>query len=201
MKIAIVSGSHREKSESLRVSQYFKHCLENLNIDSKILSLENNPIPLWTSEAWNPKSAFTKTFKPYSDALLQADGLIFVVPEWNGMVTPSFKNFLLLCHKNEIAHKPALITAVSSGRGGSYPISELRMSGYKNNRVCYIPEHLIIRNVTKMFQDYSKSASEEESYIRKRIDFTLDILIAYTESLKPMRENKNLIDANYPNGM
>jgi hypothetical protein len=39
-----------------------------------------------------------------------------------------------------------LIIAVSGGAGGgAYPVAELRMSSYKNSRICYLPEHLIVR--------------------------------------------------------
>ena len=37
--------------------------------------------------------------------------------------------------------------AVSASDGGAYVIAELRMSSYKNNRLCWIPEHLIARQV------------------------------------------------------
>ena len=70
-----------------------------------------------------------------------------IAPEWHGQVPAGLKNFFLICGRAEVGHKPALITTVSSGDGGAYPVAELRMSSYKNNRICYIPEQLIIRNV------------------------------------------------------
>ena len=63
------------------------------------------------------------------------------------MVPAGLKNFFLCFGRNELAHKPGLIVGVSSADGGVYPVAELRMSSYKNSRICYIPEQLIVRNV------------------------------------------------------
>ncbi len=64
-------------------------------------------------------------------------------------VPAGLKNFFLMFSRFELGHKPAMIVAVSSGDGGAYPVAELRMSSYKNNRICYIPEQLNLRNVEK----------------------------------------------------
>ena len=42
-----------------------------------------------------------------------------------------------------MAHKPGLIVTVSAGLGGSYPVTELRISSHKNTRLCYIPDHVL----------------------------------------------------------
>ena len=64
------------------------------------------------------------------------------------MVPAALKNFFLLwAATGELSHKPALPCAVSAGEGGAYVISELRMSSYKNNRLCWLPEQLIARQV------------------------------------------------------
>ena len=59
------------------------------------------------------------------------------------MAPAGLKNFFLLAGST-LAHKPAMIVGVSSGRGGRYPIAELRSSSYKNTKVVYVPDHLYI---------------------------------------------------------
>ncbi|OCA54494.1 hypothetical protein [Photorhabdus namnaonensis] len=44
------------------------------------------------------------------------------------------KNLLLLCSDNELIHKPALPVSISAENGDTFCISELRSSGYKNNK-------------------------------------------------------------------
>ena len=104
--------------------------------------------------------------------------------------------------KHELSHKPALIVGISSVDGGAYPVAELRMSSYKNNRLCYIPEHLIIRNVESVLNDDpSKNNSETDGYFRERIDWCLGILKEYAVALKQVRESGVTKTDKFTNGM
>ena len=133
--------------------------------------------------------------------LQRADAFVFVIPEWNGMAPSGVKNFLQFCRAIDLAHKPALLVGVSSGMGGLYPLTELRISSFKNNRICYIPEQVVIRDADEMLVDFNVPAGEKDTYIRSRIDFTLQVLLAYTKALKGMREVATLSHPKYPFGM
>ena len=88
------------------------------------------------------------------------------------MVPSAVKNFFLLCSAQELGHKPGLIVSISSSRNGAYPVAELRMSSFKNNRLLYIPEHLILRDVEKMFNP-GEPGLEDDIYYRQRLDYCL----------------------------
>ena len=110
------------------------------------------------------------------------------------------KNLFLYCSPKDVVHKPGLIVGVSSSRGGSYPIDELRHRSYKNSRICYIPEHLLVREAEKMFVG-DTAADKDDEYLRGRADFALRNLLTSATALKPAREGGVLFDKNYPNGM
>ena len=153
MKIAIVAGSHRREAESARVAGYVEQQLQKMGIgDTYLLSLSGNPLPLWDEDVWSGDDKWTSLWGPISKELKNSDGLVVVAPEWSGMVPPGLKNFFLLCGADVLAHKPGLIVTVSAGTGGSYPVTELRISSYKNTRLCYIPDHVIVRNVGHMLR-------------------------------------------------
>ena len=102
----------------------------------------------------------------------------------------------------ELGHKPALITAVSSADGGAYPVAELRMSSYKNNRLCYIPEQLILRNIEKVLNEKAEdNDADADSYFKERISWALGILRGYTVALKSMRETTQIHHDKFGNGM
>ena len=125
-----------------------------------------------------------------------------ISPEWHGQVPSGLKNFFLLFSQAELGHKPALLVAVSSGDGGAYPIAELRMSSYKNNRICYIPEHLIVRKVEKILNERTDDNDESsDAYYRERINWALKILLGYTTALKPMRDTTQLTHDKFGFGM
>ena len=89
---------------------------------------------------------------------------------------------------------------VSSGIGGAYPISELRASGYKNCRLCYLPEHLIIRQVEQVL-NAGAALEGSDQRIRARIDYALDILCQYGVALAPVRANISFANPDFANGM
>lgn len=185
MKVVIVSGSHRKESESFRISEFIKNSMKLYTSNVEIIDLSESDIPFWDSGVWAGEEIWKEKWNPLKQKLQQADGFVFVSPEWNGMVPSKLKNLLLLCSDKELGHKAGLIVAVSSSVGGAAPISELRLTGYKNNRICFIPEHLIIRNCTNVLT--SKPAQEfleSDTYMRKRIAFTLDVFIKYCGALK-----------------
>ena len=189
MKIGIIIGSHRENSESGRVGAYLAAQWAKLDLgQSVIISLEGNPLPLWDPSAWNGESDLSKQMQPYKEKLSACDGFVVISPEWSGMVPAALKNFFLLCSAQELAHKPALIVGVSSGRGGTYPVTELRTSSYKNTKICYIPEHIIIRDVNNMLKG-DVPQNEEDGFIRERIDFALTLLLEYCKALVNVRKS------------
>ena len=78
---------------------------------------------------------------------------------------------------------------------------ELRTNSFKNNKICYIPEQVVIRDVAEKFVDYDTPVNEQDRYIRSRIDFTLQVLLAYTRALKKMRSVATLSHPDHPFGM
>lgn len=204
MKISIISGSHREQAQSLKVARFVENTLlEKTPCDATWLySLSNNPLPLWDEGIWEGDEAWQQRLAPISQELSTSDGFVIISPEWHGQVPAGLKNFFLLWGKGELAHKPAMIVTVSSADGGAYPVAELRMSSYKNNRICYIPEHVIVRNVEAVLNDDpADNNSDADAYFRSRFEWSLNILTAYAKALKPLRESGVTATEEFRNGM
>ncbi|UCB55556.1 MAG: NAD(P)H-dependent oxidoreductase [Thiotrichales bacterium] len=203
MKIAIISGSHRDPSQSEKVARYVEQTLQQeQGVDTWLYTLANNPLPLWDQSLWEDNAEWNERLAPIRDRLTSSDGFIIVSPEWHGQVPAGLKNFFLLFNRFELGHKPAMIVTVSSADGGSYPVAELRMSSYKNNRICYIPEHVIVRNVEKVLNDKAEDNDQAaDAYFRERISWALAILKGYAQALKPMRESVQVHHDKFGNGM
>ena len=198
MKISIISASHRINSQSKKIQGFLHKNLSIINskLDVFCLDLGEVLLPLWSPEK-KGKGIWRETWNSISDNLNKSDGFILVVPEYGGMATPAAKNIFLLCGSGEFAHKPGLIVSVSSGNGGAYPISELRMSSYKNTHIMWIPENIIIRNV----EEFNPGAHGDSipKWLDNRIDYVLKLLLAYALNMKPLREIVNRKD--FGNGM
>lgn len=197
LNIALVAGSSRNNSQSGKVARAMRQRLIELghtsHESSSVIDLGLAPLPLWPAEDTGP-------WNLYRQQLAAADALVIIAPEWNGMACPAIKNFFIYASKAELAHKPGLLVGVSSGIGGAYPIAELRASSYKNCRLCYLPEHLIVRQVEKVLNG-PQAADEADERIRGRIDYALDVLVRYGQALQPVREAISFDNPAFANGM
>lgn len=180
--IVLLSGSNRFNSQSIKVAHYLRERLEALELcdSSELIDLASSPLPLW------PEEDTQKAWSAQQSTLKKATALIVISPEWNGMACPAMKNFFLYAGLSELGHKPALLVGVSAGLGGAYPITELRASSYKNSRILYLPEQLIIRNVESMFNSECPS-DENDMRIRARADWVLHVLCQYNDALRTIR--------------
>ncbi len=203
MKISIISGSHREHSQSMKVAKVIQSILlSGICQEVNVISLANNPLPLWDVGVWDAEPKWQEMLTPYREQLSSSDAFVIISPEWHGQVPAGLKNFFLLFSKNELGHKPAMIVTVSSGDGGSYPVAELRMSSYKNNRLCYIPEQVIIRHVEQVLNESSTDNNEKsDSFYRERLEWTLKILAEYGNALAQVRASGATQTDKFNNGM
>jgi len=203
MKITVICGSHREQAQSLKVAGFIQRTLLNGICDATgLVSLANNPLPLWDMGVWEDEKKWKELLDPIREELVTSDAFVVVSPEWHGQVPAGLKNFFLLFGKNELGHKPALIVTVSAGDGGAYPVAELRMSSYKNSRLCYIPEQVIVRHVEQVLnEDGTENDERSDSYYRARIPWALNILKEYAVALQQVRASGATLTDTFNNGM
>jgi len=202
-KITIISGSQRQNSQSLKVARFFQHSIETQIAGTAVhvIDLAANPLPLWDEDFWQSAERWQTAWGPVAAELQASDGFVIVAPEWHGMVPPALKNFFVLASSRELGHKPGLLVAVSASRGGSYPIAELKLSSNKNNRLVYVPDHVIVRDVKNVLNDGAEPASEEDRLIRERIAYSVKLLGAYASALIAVRESGLIDYKTYPFGM
>ena len=199
MNISIISASHRNNSQSKKISDLLKINLIKINSNLDIFSLDlaKSSLPFWSPEKKGGEGIWGETWASISSSLNESDAFILVVPEYGGMATPAAKNIFLLCGNGELSHKPGLIVSVSSGNGGAYPIAELRSSSYKNTHIMWIPENIIIRNV----EEFNPGAHGDNipEWLDNRIDYVLKLFLAYSSNMRPLRGIVNRKD--FGNGM
>ncbi len=205
MKYAILIGSHRPDSQSTKVGRYVEARIKNRDegAETYVLDMRKNPLPLWQETYWEKGSDLQQEVNPHVDPIKDCDAIVVVAPEWSGMVPAGLKNLFLYLSPEHVGHKPGLIVTVSAGTGGSYPVNELRISSYKNTRICYIPDHVIVTHVNDRLNNHSvEGENDKDDYIKRRIEFSLDSLDAYSSAMTTMRKNTdNLFDEDFPYGM
>ncbi|TGN00213.1 NADPH-dependent FMN reductase [Leptospira dzoumogneensis] len=200
MKIGIIVGSQQKESQSSKVGEFLNSKLKEMSVETWTLDLGKNPLPLYDSTQTGDNQVWTGFWKPIDENLKSSEGFVIITPEYGGMASPAIKNFFLHAGLVQLGHKPGLLVSVSSGRGGAFPINEMRASSYKNTKICYIPEQLIFRDVEHLING-GEPVSPEDSFIRERSGFALKILVAYADVLSEIRESGVVQDPRFKNGM
>lgn len=195
MNICIISGSSRQQSSSLNVSKYVKSQFEALgqDIELSIFNLADHDLPMWT------ETTDVSQYSELKSQLEQADGFVFVVPEWHGMAPPAVKNLFFL-FGGVFRHKPAYLIGISSGTGGRYPLQEMRMSTYKNSFINYIPVNAVIDRVNKVISEQGEYVAETE-FVRNRVDEGVKLLAEYTKAFTTIRQSEIVTEKRFPNGV
>ncbi len=191
MNLIIISASQRKDSQSVKVAQYIAEFVTGYEKVTHFELCQYN-LPLWdgTQEG---KSAQQSDWPFLNEQINKADAFIMITPEWGGMASPLLKNILLMCSSQDTAHKPVLLVGISSGISGVYPIAELRMNAFKNNKLVAIPDHLVLRNVEEILNDDNDAElTERDIQVRHRIGYSLHVLYHYSKSLQALRTNLSI---------
>jgi NAD(P)H-dependent FMN reductase len=204
MNLVIISASQRTQSQSVKVAEYIAESVTGYEKVTHFELCQYN-LPLWDGTQVG-KSSEQSDWPLLNEEIRQADAFVMITPEWSGMASPLLKNLLLMCSGQDTAHKPVLLVAISAGVSGAYPIAELRMNAFKNNKLVAIPDHLIIRSVGEILNcDSHSKLSNKDNNIRDRICYSLHTLYNYSESLRALRTNLSIRpyknEERYTNGM
>jgi NAD(P)H-dependent FMN reductase len=130
-RICVVSSSVRKGRGSHRAALYIRNLLkEKYSVDAEILDLLEYNFPLFEERLEFLESPSPETVN-FAEKVRNADGVILVVPEYNGGYPASVKNIIDLL-TDEWRKKPVAFVVVSNGPfAGSQVIFSLQFSLWK----------------------------------------------------------------------
>ncbi len=180
--IAIVSASIRTGRNSHRMALFFKNYLEENNLaEPEILDLAAYNFPLFEERLRFLPSPPAGAIE-FAERIKSAQGIIIVVPEYNGGYPASLKNAIDLL-TDEWKHKPVALVAVSDGPfGGTQVIGQLQFVLWKMGAYT-IPARFQVANVTAAFDEKGMPV-EKQSADKRASSFIGELLecIAYKNS-------------------
>lgn len=92
--IVIISGTNRPGSNTRKVTARVESSYKALGVKTQVLDLAELPPEIFAPTSYAEKPA---GFKKFTDAILAADGVVIVTPEYNGGVPGVLKYFLAAC--------------------------------------------------------------------------------------------------------
>ncbi|MCJ8300231.1 MAG: NAD(P)H-dependent oxidoreductase [Pseudomonadales bacterium] len=209
MIILLVSSSQRENSKSIQVAKYLHtyilHHMES--VDTSILDLSLYPSLLDHYGTCRADSALlAKNKDQVLSQLYACDAVVFIAPEWGGMLPPALVNLLLLTANGSasglpLGHKPAFAIGISASAGGSNPISLLKGYAAKNSHLTWLPLHAIIQNVGDFLEhEWAPNLDNRFSQVQSRLLVGLKSLAIYSSRLAAVREELVTLSKVHPFG-
>ena len=182
--ILVVSGSTQPDGQSHKVTGHIAGRLRARGAAARTVNLHELNPPYF---GHHRDPAWQERWRPVESDLPKVSGLVLVAPEYNGSASPALFSFMHYVG-DHLAHKPVLPVGVSAGRGGAYPLANLRQNGFKDPGYVMVPADVIVSHVHRLFNGSGtdESAAEEEREVRLRIDKALDVLLAYAAALEKL---------------
>lgn len=133
MKIVIVVGTNRVGSMSKNIAQYLERLYLAEGVSVTVLDLSEMP-----AEWLNPdiyKKPKPQSFIEFHSPITEADGIVFVVPEYNGSFPGALKFYIdLWSYPDDFTNRCVAFVGISSNQWGALrPIEQLQgVFGYRN---------------------------------------------------------------------
>ncbi len=174
MKFKIISSTDRPASKSLEVSNYILSLYQKEGIETSIASLEDFPMQDVVGGRYGDDIPSIKEFR---DPILNADALLFVIPEYNGGFPGVLKVFIdYLPFPGAFEHLPMAFVGVAAGAFGALrAVEQFQMVANYRNSIQF-PERVFINRVSSEFDPEAGLKNEFqqkllEAQTRNFIDF------------------------------
>lgn len=141
--ITVVSGTNRPGSNTRKIAVLIREMLEGTGEEVTLLDLAELPTEIFDHSSYASKPG---SFATFQGQILKTNGLLTVVPEYNGSFPGVLKYFIdMLSFPESLYEKPAAFVGISSGRwGGVRAVEHLEMvfqyrHAHLFGRRCFIP--------------------------------------------------------------
>lgn len=177
--IVILSGTNRPGSNTRKVTARIEVGYKALGVKTLVLDLAELPPEIYAPTSYAEKPA---SFKKFTDAILAADGLVVVTPEYNGGVPGVLKYFIdMLPFPESFEQRPVCFVGLAAGIWGALrPVEQLQaIFGYRNALI--YPERVFMPGIGKLLDARGQFASDD---LPKRLDKQAAGFVDFIEKLR-----------------
>lgn len=149
--IQIISSTDRPGSRTLEVAKYVAKLYEELKVPCELMDLAK--LDLKDAVGGDYYKGAQGTFKAAVEKINQADGCVFLVPEYNGSYPGILKLFVdYWQYPKTFENRPMAFIGLGTRWGGLRAVEHLQQAfGYRNAFI--FPHRLFIANVKDNFQN------------------------------------------------
>ena len=176
MKIVIIAGTNRSGSMSKKIALLLQRQYQAENVETEVIDLADLPSTLFVPTIYGKEKP--AEFTHFHDKILSADGLVFVVPEYNGSYPGALKFFIdLWQYPVAFERKCVAFVGLSSNQWGALrPIEHLQgVFGYRN--AWQFNERVFINHIWSRWNDADQTL---RPLVEKEVDYT-ELLLSQTK--------------------
>lgn len=178
LKFAIISGTDRPGSNAFKIAEYVCDKYRSHKVDAYVVDLCDYPI---ADVAGGRYGDDIPSVKQFNESITSADGLIFVVPEYNGSFPGILKLFIdYLPFPKALSKVPVSYIGESDGKFGALrSLEQLQdVCGYRY--AFNFPERVFITKVSKTFDE---DEGHEDDFTTKLLNSQVKNFIRFVDVL------------------
>jgi NAD(P)H-dependent FMN reductase len=148
--IEVISGTNRPNSRTLKVAMYVLNLYKELGAPARVLDLaELNFAEASDGDYFSPKGDLLAAV----ERVTAAEGLVVVVPEYNGSFPGILKLFIdHWRYPESFEHRPIALVGLGNRWGGLRPVEHLQqVFGYRNGYV--FPNRIFLPGIKDVLKD------------------------------------------------
>jgi chromate reductase len=177
--IVIISGTNRPGSNTRKVSAHIEAIYHSLGVKTQLLDLAELPPEIFSPASYAAKPA---GFAKFTEAILTADGLVIVTPEYNGGIPGILKYFIdMLPFPESFEQRPVCFVGLAAGIWGALrPVEQLQaIFGYRNAYI--FPERVFMPGISKLLDESGQFTSPD---MGKRLQNQAAGFVGFVETLR-----------------
>lgn len=182
----IVVGTSRPNSYSLKVAKTIQAIYKSLGQpEPNLLELADLEFPSPLSQVNYAKDSTSQSVVKAVEQINRSEGLIFVVPEYNGSFPGVLKLFIdHWAYPESFEYRPVCFVGLGNRFGGLRPVEHLQgVMGYRN--AYQLPQRVFLMNVAKLFSPETHEL--EDTLSRNLLTDQAREFVTFTEALKERR--------------
>ena len=185
VKIQIILGSIREGRKGERVAKWlYEHASKRTDMSLEFIDLRDYPLPLFAHGGFPSAGDIAPEAKKWAGKIAEADGFIWVTPEYNHGYSSVLKNAIDHIY-SEWKQKPVALVSYGGLAGGARAAEGLRLVAAELH-MASIREAMVIPRVSGAFND--KGEPTDPAALAKSADTMLNDLLWWTTALKNARQ-------------
>jgi chromate reductase, NAD(P)H dehydrogenase (quinone) len=177
--IILISGTNRPGSNTRKVAAIVEGVYKSLGVKIQLLDLAEMPPEIFSPTSYAAKPA---GFSRFTEAILGADGLALVTPEYNGSFPGVLKYFIdMLPFPESLQERPVCFVGLSAGIWGALRSVEQLQAIFAYRNAFIYPERVFVPGIRGMLNEAGQFTNKE---IETRLQTQAAGFVKFVETLR-----------------